>query len=114
MPIVVATSKYGLNIKILGAFVGSDEFVKADIMKHVESFETTVENFCSNYVRLMRGSMESNGNPTRIMVFHFSNIDRGHQTTKTIQRFCCVGVSFESKQEVVVNVSNDFNVFLSG
>ena len=29
---------------MLGAFVGSDEFVKANIMKHVESFETTVEN----------------------------------------------------------------------
>ena len=39
---IVATSKYGL--KMLGAFVGSDEFVKANIMKHVESFETTVEN----------------------------------------------------------------------
>ena len=39
---VEATSKYGL--KMLGAFVGSDEFVKANIMKHVESFETTVEN----------------------------------------------------------------------
>ena len=39
---VEATSKYGL--KMLGPFVGSDEFVKANIMKQVESFETRAEN----------------------------------------------------------------------